>query len=755
MQSLEFEIPFVSLVFVIILCVIYLSKKKITLPENKYYEIILSFSFIEIIIDLVIHLICSLNTFEVIVSSYYNLFNFLNKILSTSFVIIFFSFFCYILMISYPKIRNRERELLKILGITSVSFLLITMFTTINLVKVGSVTNVSGTTIALGYIMVAIFLLATFLVTILNIKKLDKRYLAVFLILILMVVLYIVTLIFPGMIIYDLVLALLCYIMYFTIENPDIKMIEQLNLMKEQAEKANRAKSDFLSSMSHEIRTPLNAIVGFSECIKQSDSLEEAKENAEDVITASNTLLEIVNGILDISKIESGKLELVEVDYDTRKMLKEIERLIFVRIGDKPLEFKVDIAEDIPPVLYGDHSNVKKILINLLTNAVKYTDKGYVHFSLKCVKVNDIICRLIISVKDSGRGIKKENIDKLFTKFQRLDEDKNTTIEGTGLGLAITKQLVEMMNGKIVVNSIYGEGSEFTVAINQSFSKNILKKEQTTEITDFDLKDFKILVVDDNRLNLKVAQKLLNKYHPFVETCESGFECIDKIKEGKKYDLILMDDMMPKMRGVETLSKLKEDSSFSIPVIALTANAIHGMCEYYKKQGFDDYLSKPIDREELHRILQKYAFSKKVSIEKKQELFYSDYHDKKILIVDDNPLNLKIARKMLENYKFQIDQVTSGNECIEKEKHEHYDLIFMDSMMPNLSGEETLKILKEIPNFQAKVIVLTADALEGTREKYIQMGFDEYIAKPIDKILLNKVIHNILEKKNEDFKELV
>lgn len=752
MQSLEFEIPFVSFIFIFILCIVYFFKGKIKLPENKYYEMILCFSFLEITIDFVIHLICSLNDFETIVFSYYSLFNFLNKILSTSFVVIFFSFFCYILMISYPKLRNNEKIVLRILCIVSLLFLIITMFTSIRLVKVESVTNVSGMTIVLGYIVVAILLLLTLFVSFFNIKKLDKRYLSVFLILILMGILYVITLVFPGMIIYDLVLVLLCYIMYFTIENPDIKMIEQLNLMKEQAEKANRAKSDFLSSMSHEIRTPLNAIVGFSECIKQADSLAEAKENAEDVITASNTLLEIVNGILDISKIESGKLELVEVDYDTRKLFKEVERLIAVRIGDKPLDFEVDIAPDIPSVLYGDHFNVKKILINLLTNAVKYTDKGYVHFSVKCVKVDDSICRLIISVKDSGRGIKKENIDKLFTKFQRLDEDKNTTIEGTGLGLAITKQLVEMMNGKIVVQSIYGEGSDFTVAIDQRFSLKKLEKEEKKDLSNFDLAGFKVLVVDDNRLNLKVAQKLLKRYHIDVQVCESGFECLDMIKNGDTFDLILMDDMMPKMRGVETLFKLKETPFFSTPVIALTANAINGMQEYYKKQGFDDYLSKPIDQEILHILLQKYAISKenlKKELSKDidvEETIYFDYHDKKVLIVDDNKLNIKVARKVLQKYQFQIDEVFSGEECIRKVEEKVYDLIFMDIMMPGLDGVETLKILKKNPLFKTKVIALTADAIEGARERLLNEGFDEYVSKPINKELINEAIHRVFEK---------
>lgn len=440
----------------------------------------------------------------------------------------------------------------------------------------------SGLAVTFTYVISAIAICMMIIMLLTNLKRLkEKKFIPIIFFLIFGGLVSLVQMINPSILLMTYLETLICVIMYFTIENPDIKMLSEVTAAKDAADKANRAKSDFLSSMSHEIRTPLNAIVGFSECIKNADSLEEAKENAADIVTASESLLEIVNGILDISKIESGKLELVQSDYDIYKILDEVVKLIKARLGDKPLNFEVNIAEDIPHVLYGDHFNIKKILINFLTNAVKYTDEGYVKFDVKCVIVNNNVCRLIMSVKDSGRGIKKENIDKLFTKFQRLDEDKNTTIEGTGLGLAITKQLVEMMHGKIVVNSIYGEGSEFTVAIDQRISNHKLETQEDVSDDVIDLTGRKILVVDDNKLNLKVAVKLLQPYKCVVETCESGFGCIDKITSGNKYDIILLDDMMPKMRGSETLTRLKADPKFNIPVVALTANAIQGMREQY------------------------------------------------------------------------------------------------------------------------------------------------------------------------------
>ena len=272
-------------------------------------------------------------------------------------------------------------------------------------------------------------------------------------------------------------------------------------------------------------------------------------------------------------------------------------------MDEKALDFQISISEDIPEVLYGDHANLKKIITNLLSNAAKYTDSGFVKYDVKCIN-NNKTTRLIISVEDSGRGIKKENIDKLFTKFQRLDEDRNTTIEGTGLGLAITKQLVELMGGKIVVHSDYKKGSKFTVIIDQKIENEPIKKDEKKKQTKLDLKGKKILIVDDNTLNLKVAAKFLEIYNPEVETVESGFACLEKVKDNN-YDLILLDDMMPKMSGVETLKKLKENEDFKTPVVVLTANAISGMKEKYLNEGFDDYLAKPINKEELKNILEK------------------------------------------------------------------------------------------------------------------------------------------------------
>ncbi|MBR2827815.1 MAG: response regulator, partial [Bacilli bacterium] len=454
----------------------------------------------------------------------------------------------------------------------------------------------------IAYLVVGISLLGVFIISIPKLKTRDKRYYSVFLITFFLLFSMGATLIFPGIILYDLALALMCYVMYFTIENPDIRLLKQLEIAKDQAEKANRAKTDFLSSMSHEIRTPLNAIVGFSDFIMDSNDLGEAKNYAKDVISASQTLLEIVNGILDISKIEAGKLEIANSSYPAREVFLELAKLITPRMTDKGLDFTYHIAEDLPEYLYGDSANIKKVVTNLLSNASKYTEKGYVHYEVNCVTSGDYT-KLIISVEDSGRGIKKENVDKLFTKFQRLEEDRNTTIEGTGLGLAITKQLTELMGGQIIVHTVYGEGSKFTVVLNQKIDRNprILSKKLKDTLN---LQDVRILLVDDTLLNLKVATKLLEKYQAnCITTCESGFECLERIKNGEEYDVILLDDMMPKMSGVITLEKLKEIEGFHTPVVALTANAISGMREKYLKDGFQDYLAKPIEKEKLIQVM--------------------------------------------------------------------------------------------------------------------------------------------------------
>ncbi|MCR5330106.1 MAG: response regulator [Lachnospiraceae bacterium] len=418
------------------------------------------------------------------------------------------------------------------------------------------------------------------------------------------------------------------FVLYFSLETTDyhelIKSNEKLRIAEQDAIKANRAKSDFLASMSHEIRTPLNAVLGMDELIinetrpeKQIDpsSAVRIREYADNIKDAGQILLSVINDILDLTKIESGKMEIKAAPYKLHTLTADIDTMIRIKAEQKGLTYIQQIDQRIPDRLIGDELRIRQIMINLLNNAVKYTDFGVVRLEVSSYKISDDTINLCISVKDTGIGIRSEDIPHIFGNFQRLNEEHNHSIEGTGLGLSIVKRMVELMNGRIEVSSEYGRGSVFTVVIPQTVNSGKADEsagagipEETEAAAPFITPECTYLVVDDNRLNLVVATRFLDDLKGRIETASSGTEALQKMRE-KKYDIIFMDHMMPGMDGIQTYRtaiKDPENINTATPVIMMTANALNGVREEYLDIGFTDYLSKPVDINELKRIVKRH-----------------------------------------------------------------------------------------------------------------------------------------------------
>ena len=525
-----------------------------------------------------------------------------------------------------------------------------------------------------------------------------------------------------------------------------------LEEQKRIADEANRAKSFFLANMSHEIRTPINAVLGMDEMIIRESAEKNIKSYAKDIKIAGRTLLSLINDRLDFSKIEEGRMEIIPTQYDLSSVINDLVNMIRARAEKKGLRIDVSVDKDVPHILYGDEIRIKQVALNLLTNAVKYTNEGKVSISVGFSKEDEENILLSFRIEDTGIGMKEEDMDRLFSPFARIEEKRNRYIEGTGLGMSIVRQLLDLMGSRLEVRSVYGEGSQFSFAIRQKvikwepmgdifdrIAKEANEPEEYREL--FHAPDADILVVDDTEVNLTVICNLLKQTMVKIDTAASGAEALSMAKE-KHYDIIFIDHMMPEMDGVETLHRIrKETDSEGTVCIALTANAVSGAREKYIAAGFSDYISKPIVGRRLEEMIKKYLPEEKVlkALPAGRQASAPSDRTSRVLVVDDDEVILAASKEILGS-DFNVICTCDGNEALSIAKDEQPDLILLDINLVGMTGFDVLDELKKNKKTgDIPVMFITADEDREKEALGLKNGALDFIRKPfIPEVLIQR-----------------
>ena len=676
----------------------FFSKKRYDNKETKIFSYMLIFNFINTIFTLSIVFIEKTNIINII---FLKILNKLNNVIQLGWIWLLFLYMLYMLC------NNKEKKYNLIKIITVIINILLGILIFILPTSFYNNIYLNGLSETFSYIIYFVYLLVIIILTIKNIKNMsNKKNIIVFTIsLLLMLIALIIKKINPELLIISSIFTYINLIINST-EDPDSRLLLELQKEKEKNEKLNNIKIDFLTNMNHEFRTSLNTIVGFSECIKQEDSIDACKNDADDIITSSQNLLEIINDVLDISKLETNNMKITEEDYKPLEIFENVISLLKPKLSEKEIEIKTNFNENIPYMLFGDSNKVKQIITNILMNSIKYTEDGSINFEVNCTSEKDK-CNLVISIENTGKAIKKEN-----KSSNNLKEFNKNIVEQSELEFSIAKKFADMLGGKIVLDEKNMDKTKVTIYLNQKIKMQgvpliaeISKLEESIKPQQEDYSDKKVLIVDDNKMNLKVATRLLKNYNIITTEVLNGDEAISKIKNNEKYNLIFLDDIMPQKNGKETLNEFKKIKGFDIPVIVLTANVLEGMKEKYIEEGFDDYLAKPINKEELKKILNKFLIDRK-----------SDIED--TILFSPNSKFEPLSKELLEEVELVNDiEIDKNIEQIEEKIEEKKQLNYKNKKFlieNNIDVDAAEKLLGEMSTYDDAL----ADFIKEADSKY-------------------------------------